>query len=214
MPVIAKGGYVSNESRNKAAEQMSRYSGISKESILSYNLDVPTSFFWKELLREEGFTIGRLDSRYKGIDKTKGGVRPDFNSELDSWLHSFTPAINYYYKNILKFETDIKYNMFGPVRPWDRSNNNTGENLRLAMAQNPYLHTMIQSGYYDGATKYFDAKYTMWRLDPSGRMKDRLVFKGYRSGHMMYLRKEDLKNSNDDIREFISKTTPKGSAKY
>ena len=84
--------------------------------------------------------------------------------------------------------------MFGPVRPWDSSNNNTGENLRQAMAQNPYLHTMIQSGYYDGATKYFDAKYTMWRLDPSGRMKDRLVFKGYRSGHMMYLRKEDLKN--------------------
>ena len=212
MPILAKGGYVSNDSRNKAAEEMSRFSGISKESILSYNLDVPTSFFWKELLREEGYTVGRLDSRYKGLDKTKGGERPDFNSELTSWLHSFTPAINYYYKNVLKFETDVKYNMFGPVRPWDRSNNNTGENLRQAMAQNPYLHTMIQSGYYDGATKYFDAKYTMWRLDPSGRMKDRLVFKGYRSGHMMYLRKEDLKKSNEDIRSFIVYSTPKKDA--
>ena len=212
MPILAKGGYVSNDTRNKAAEEMSRFSGISKESILSYNLDVPTSFFWKELLREEGYTVGRLDSRYKGLDKTKGGERPDFNSELTSWLHSFTPAINYYYKNVLKFETDVKYNMFGPVRPWDRSNNNTGENLRQAMAQNPYLHTMIQSGYYDGATKYFDAKYTMWRLDPSGRMKDRLVFKGYRSGHMMYLRKEDLKKSNEDIRSFIVYSTPKKDA--
>ncbi len=212
MPILAKGGYVSNDTRNKAAEEMSRFSGISKESILSYNLNVPTSFFWKELLREEGYTVGRLDSRYKGLDKTKGGERPDFNSELTSWLHSFTPAINYYYKNVLKFETDVKYNMFGPVRPWDRSNNNTGENLRQAMAQNPYLHTMIQSGYYDGATKYFDAKYTMWRLDPSGRMKDRLVFKGYRSGHMMYLRKEDLKKSNEDIRSFIVYSTPKKDA--
>ena len=212
MPILAKGGYISNDSRNKAAEEMSRFSGISKESILSYNLNVPTSFFWKELLREEGYTVGRLDSRYKGLDKTKGGERPDFNSELTSWLHSFTPAINYYYKNVLKFETDVKYNMFGPVRPWDRSNNNTGENLRQAMAQNPYLHTMIQSGYYDGATKYFDAKYTMWRLDPSGRMKDRLVFKGYRSGHMMYLRKEDLKKSNEDIRSFIVYSTPKKDA--
>ena len=216
MPILAKGGYVSNDARDEAAETMSRFSGISKTSILSYNLDVPTSFFWKELLREEGYTVGRLDSRYKGLDKTKGGERPDFNSELTSWLHSFTPAINYYYKNVLKFETDVKYNMFGPVRPWDRSNNNTGENLRQAMAQNPYLHTMIQSGYYDGATKYFDAKYTMWRLDPSGRMKDRLVFKGYRSGHMMYLRKEDLKKSNDDIRSFIIYSTPKNGepAKY
>ena len=210
--VIAKGGFVNERERKSAAATMARYSGISEESILSYNLDVPTSFYWKELLREEGYTVGRLDSRYKGLDKTKGGVRPDFNSELTSWLHSLTPAINYYYKNILKFETDVKYNMFGPVRPWDRTNNNTGENLRQAMAQNPYLHTMIQSGYYDGATKYFDAKYTMWRMDPSGRMKDRLSFKGYRSGHMMYLRSEDLKLSNDDIRSFIIKSTPKKGA--
>ena len=212
MAVIAKGGFFDEKERKEAARQMARYSGISEESILSYNLDVPSSFFWKELLREEGYTVGRLDSRYKGIDKTKGGVSPDFNSELTSWLHSFTPAINYYYKNVLKFETDMKYNMFGPVRPWDSSNNRTGENLRQAMAQNPYLHTMIQSGYYDGATKYFDAKYTMWRLDPSGRMKDRLSFKGYRSGHMMYLRKEDLKQSNQDIRDFIKTSTPKKGA--
>lgn len=72
MPVIAKGGYVTQRDREEAASRMAQYSGISKASILSYNLDVPTSFFWKELLREEGYTIGRLDSRYKGIDKTKG----------------------------------------------------------------------------------------------------------------------------------------------
>lgn len=152
--------------------------------------------------------MGRLDSRYKGIDKTDAGDSPDFNSELTSWLHSFTPAINYYYKNVLQFETDVKYNMFGSVHPWDWDDDKTGENLRQAMAQNPYLHTMIQSGYYDGATRYFDAKYTMWRLDPSGRMKARLSFKGYRSGHMMYLRREDLETSNEDIRIFIKKTTP------
>jgi len=208
MPVIAKGGFVAENERTAAAKQMARYSGISEQVILDYNLDVPTSFFWKELLRNEGYTVGRLDSRYKGLDKTRGGDSPDFNSELTSWLHSFTPAINYYYKNELKFETDVKYNMFGPVRPWDRSNNNTGENLRQAMAQNPYLHTMVQSGYYDGATKYFDAKYTMWRIDPSGIMKERFSFKGYRSGHMMYLRRQDLKTSNEDIREFIKKATP------
>ncbi len=65
------------------------------------------------------------------------------------------------------------------------------------------------------ATTYFNAKYTMWQVDPSGRMKDRFSFKGYRSGHMMYLRREDLKNANDDIRKFISKTLANGkSAKY
>ena len=206
--VITKGGFVSEGEREEAARKIARYSGISEKVILQYNLDVPTSFFWKELLREEGYTVGRLDSRYKGIDKTDAGDSPDFNSELTSWLHSFTPAINYYYKNVLQFETDVKYNMFGSVHPWDWDDDKTGENLRQAMAQNPYLHTMIQSGYYDGATRYFDAKYTMWRLDPSGRMKARLSFKGYRSGHMMYLRREDLETSNEDIRIFIKKTTP------
>ncbi len=208
LPLLMKGGFMDEEKRNAAAEQMARYSGISAEVILQYNLDVPTSFFWKELLRDEGHTVGRLDSRYKGLDRSVGGDSPDFNSEITAWLHAFTPAINYYFPNELGYETDIKYNMFGPVRPWDRSGDTTGEDLRQAMAQNPYLHTMFQSGYYDGATKYFDAKYTMWQLDPSGRMKDRLSFKGYRSGHMMYLRYEDLELSNQDIREFIEQSLP------
>ena len=187
---------------------MAYYSGISKESILQNNLDVATSFFWKELLRSEGKTIGRLDSRYKGLDKTDAGIRPDFNSELTSWLHSFTPAINYYLRNQLNYKTDIKYNMFGSVRPWDRSGDQTGENLRQAMAQNPYLKVMIQSGYFDGATTYFNAKYSMWQIDPSGKMKDRLSFKGYQSGHMMYLRRADLETANNDIRTFIENTLP------
>ncbi|MCG8371892.1 MAG: carboxypeptidase, partial [Balneolales bacterium] len=208
LPLLMKGGFMDEEKRNAAAEQMARYSGISAEVILQYNLDVPTSFFWKELLRDEGHTVGRLDSRYKGLDRAVGGDSPDFNSEITAWLHAFTPAINYYFPNELGYETDIKYNMFGSVRPWDRSGDTTGEDLRQAMAQNPYLHTMFQSGYYDGATKYFDAKYTMWQLDPSGRMKDRLSFKGYRSGHMMYLRYEDLELSNQDIREFIEQSLP------
>ena len=135
---------------------------------------------------------------------------------MTSWLHAFTPAVNYYFSNVLNYKTDIKYNMFGPVHPWERSGDNTGENLQRAMAMNPYMHVMIQSGIYDGATKYFDAKYTMWQIDPSGKMKDRFSFKTYRSGHMMYLRNEDLIDSNEHIREFIKKSTPaKGApAKY
>ena len=63
MPVLAKGNSASTEERQEAAKNMSRFSGISEKAILSYNLDVPTTFFWKELLRDEGYTIGRLDSR-------------------------------------------------------------------------------------------------------------------------------------------------------
>jgi carboxypeptidase C (cathepsin A) len=216
IPVLVKGGFVDEKKRQETAVKMARYSGLTEKIVLQNNLTVSPQFFWKELLRDKGFTIGRLDSRYLGIDKMDAGISPDYNAELTSWLHSFTPAINYYLRDVLKFQTDLKYNMFGPVNPWDRSNDKTGEDLRLAMAENPYLNVMIQSGLYDGATNYFDAKYTMWQLDPSGKMKDRISFKTYRSGHMMYLRAEDLVTSNEHIREFIQKTTagPNKAAKY
>jgi carboxypeptidase C (cathepsin A) len=215
LPALVMGGFLEADKKQAVAQKMSEYSGVDAQVFLSHNLEVPYPYFWKELLREEGYTVGRLDSRYLGIDRKRAGERPDYNSELTSWLHSFTPAINYYLQEELNFKTDIKYNMFGPVRPWDRSGDNTGENLRQAMAQNPYLHVMTQSGYFDGATTYFNAKYNMWQLDPSGVMKDRLSFKGYESGHMMYLRREDLKNANNDIRDFIQMSLPgKQAAKY
>jgi len=216
IPALAKGGFIEEAKRKEIASKVSRYSGLSETTILQHNLVVPVQYFWKDLLRDKGLTVGRLDSRYLGIDRQQAGEDPDYSAELTSWLHSFTPAINYYLRDVLKYKTDLQYNMFGPVHPWDRTNDKTGENLRLAMAENPYLHVMIQSGYYDGATTYFDAKYSMWQLDPSGKMKNRLRFEGYRSGHMMYLRAEDLATSNEHIRDFIKKSTPAAGmpAKY
>ena len=211
-----KEDFLEASEKEAVADKMAYYSGLNKKDILDHNLSVPTSFFWKNLLKDKsGHTVGRLDSRYLGIDKQLSGTKPDYNSELTSWLHSFTPAINYYLQEELNFKTDVKYNMFGPVHPWNNDDDNTRDNLRQAMAQNPYLNVLVQSGYYDGATTYFNAKYTMWQVDPSGRMKDRFSFKGYRSGHMMYLRREDLKTANDDIRDFINRTIATGkSAKY
>ncbi|MBD0832648.1 S10 family peptidase [Aestuariibaculum sediminum] len=216
MPAIAKGGFISDNEKNTIAETYAKYSGLSKTDILQHNLNIPNSFFWKDLLRHEtGHIIGRLDSRYLGLDKTEAGVSPDYSPELTTWNHAFTPAINYYIREHLNFKTDVKYNMFGNVHPWDNSNDNTRDGLRQAMAQNPYLKVLVQSGYYDGATTYFGAKYTMWQVDPSGKMKDRFTYKGYRSGHMMYIRNEDLKKANNDLRTFINNSLSKGeSAKY
>jgi carboxypeptidase C (cathepsin A) len=212
LPAVAKGGFIDPQQRAQIAAKVARYSGLSQEYVLQNNLSVQPQQFWKELLRKQGKTIGRLDSRYLGIDKTESGDKVDYNAELTSWLHSFTPAINQYLRQDLGYKTDLKYNLFGDVHPWDSKNEHTGENLRLAMAANPYLKVMIQSGYYDGACNYFDAKYTMWQLDPSGKMKDRLRFEGYRSGHMMYLRSEDLVTANDDLRDFIRSATPAPNA--
>ncbi len=216
IPAMAKGNTLSESDKKMIAGKMARYSGLSETVILQHNLDIPADFFWKELLRDKGFTIGRLDSRYRGIDRQDAGDGPDYNAELTSWLHSFTPAINIYLREELNYKTDLKYNMFGSVWPWDNTNNKTGENLRQAMAQNPYLHLLVQSGYYDGACDYFNAKYNMWQMDPGGKLKSRMSWKGFRSGHMMYLRKEDLATANEQLRDFFANSlTKKGEpAKY
>ena len=209
IPAINKGSLLTDADRKAIAAKYARYSGISEQVVLQNNLDISTNLFWKELMRDKGFTVGRLDSRYLGIDKAIAGDRPDYNAELTSWLHSFTPPINMYLREELKWKTDAKYYMFGPVHPWDRTGDHTAENLRQAMAMNPYLHLMVQSGYYDGACDYFNAKYNMYQMDPSGVLKNRMRWEGYRSGHMMYLRREDLISANEHIRQFILASTPK-----
>ncbi len=208
LPVLAKGGYASAAEKQEAAEKIAYYSGLSTKTVTQNNLDVSFNYFWKDLLRDkQGFTVGRLDSRYRGLDIADAGTSPDYNSELTSWLHSFTPAINYYMGEELGFKTDLTYDLFGDVHPWDRSNNHAGADLREAMAINPNLHLMVQSGYYDGACTYFNAKYIMGQINIKGKFDDRMDFKGYRSGHMMYLRAEDLKAANEDLRVFIEKAS-------
>ena len=209
LPALAKGGTLGEPERKDMAVKVARYSGLSEKAVLQNNLSISTNFFWKELLRDKGYTVGRLDSRYLGVDKKDGGERPDYNAELTAWLHAFTPAINIYLRDELNYKTDLPYNMFGNVFPWDNENNKTGENLRQAMAQNPNLHLLVQSGYYDGACDYFNAKYNMWQMDPGGKLQSRMTWEGYRSGHMMYLRKEDLATSNQHLRDFILRTIPK-----
>lgn len=216
IPALNMGGALTEAKRKEMVAKIAKYSGLKEEVILQNNLMISTNLFWKELLKDQGYTVGRLDSRYLGIDKKDDGDRPDYNAELTSWLHSFTPPINMYLRDELKFKTDLKYNMFGPVHPWTQDKVNLAENLRLAMAANPYLKVLTQAGYYDGACDYFNSKYNMWQVDPSGKLQDRFYWKGYRSGHMMYLRKEDLIKANEDIREFIKIATPKDgeAAKY
>jgi carboxypeptidase C (cathepsin A) len=152
----------------------------------------------------EGLTVGRLDARYRGRDREDAGESYDYDPALSAWNQSFSPAINNYLREQLGWQTDLQYYLFGPVNPWNRDNDRTGENLRQALAENPYLHVMVQAGYYDGGTDYFSSKYTLWNMDPSGRLLDRTRWIGYRSGHMMYLRAPDLERSNQDIRDFIA----------
>ena len=204
LTALVKGDQLTDAERDQVATKVARYSGLSKEYVLQANLRVSYQRHWKELLRDQRMTTGRLDTRYLGIDIDAAGERPEYSPEMVDWNGPFGAAINLYLRSELKYNPETQYFIWGNVRPWAQDPVSVGDMLRTAMRDNPYLKVLVQGGYYDAACDYFNAMYTMQHLQPGGEFKDRYRFAWYESGHMMYLRKPDLKNANDDLRTFIA----------
>jgi carboxypeptidase C (cathepsin A) len=206
--VLFKGGQLTADERNATAKQLARLTGTSPDFALRGNLRIDKNRFWKELLRDRGLTIGRLDSRYTGVDKDSAGERPEEDPALASWNGPFAGAVNTYFRDELKWETDDKYYIWGNVQPWRQDpQTHVGDMLRRAMAENPFLHVLICEGYYDGATDFYSAQYTISHLDPSGVLNKRFHFAFYESGHMLYLKNSALAKAKQDLTQFIQTTT-------
>ncbi len=202
---LVKGDGFHEAERDEVAAELARYTGISPGYLLEANLRVSRNRFRKELMRDERLTVGRLDSRYTGVDSDAAGESYDYDPAMADWFGNFTVSLNQYLREELGYDPDLEYNIFGPVRPWNRASRMpVGQMLRGAMSENPYLKVLVQAGYFDMATDYFSAQYTMSHLQHGGELRDRIRFTHYESGHMMYLRDEDLARSNDDIRDFIA----------
>ena len=201
---LVVGDALTDLDRTEMARRVARYSGVSPEYVLSANLRLDTRRFWKELLRDQRLTVGRLDSRYVGVDRDAAGENPEYDPAIADWNGPFANAVNIYLRQELGYDPDIRYNIWGNVRPWTRDPGvSVAEMLREAMRDNPYMKVLIQGGYFDAATDYFSAVYTISHIQPGGEFRDRFRFAWYESGHMMYLRQEDLKGANQDVREFI-----------
>jgi len=204
LKALVKGDRLGDAERDEIARKVARYTGLTPEYVASTNLRIDARRFWKELLRDQRLTVGRLDSRYLGVDRDAAGENPEYDPAMADWNGPFSNAVNRYLREELRYETDLEYHVWGNVRPWQRDEaTNVGELLRQAMRENPYLKVMVQGGYLDAATDYFSAVYTMSHLQPGGEFRDRFRFAWYESGHMMYLRKADLANANNDLREFM-----------
>jgi carboxypeptidase C (cathepsin A) len=204
LAALVQGDRLDDARRSAVAERVARYTGLTAQYVLSANLRVDTRRFWKELLRDQRLTVGRLDSRYLGIDREAAGENPEYDPAIADWNGPFANAVNRYLREELRYNPDLQYNVWGNVRPWDRTSPvPPGEMLREAMRENPYLKVMVQAGYFDAATDYYGAQYTMSHLQPGGEFRNRMRFAFYESGHMMYLRKPDLTKANDDLRAFI-----------
>jgi carboxypeptidase C (cathepsin A) len=206
---LMQGDRLSPERARAVAEKVARLTGLSVDYVLRSNLRIELFRYLKELLRAEGKTVGRLDSRFTGYDLDSAGENPEFDPSMAATDASYASLANDYYRRVLGFESDLVYERLNRlVRPWsfaDYANRylNMAENLRGAMTRNPHLKVLVQSGYYDFATPYFDSVYTLDHLGLPQALRGNVRFELYQAGHMMYIRRADHEKFRKDVADFI-----------
>lgn len=209
LPALMQGNALPPEQRAAVRAQLSRYTGISEEYLNRSDLRITPNRFYKELLRDRGLTVGRLDARYTGVDADSAGEGPDNDPSFYGIDGGYTAAINDYARTTLGYRTDRNYVTIGGVRGWDWRLNagrdsdtymNVAPYISTALRENSGLRIFVGQGYYDFATPFFAAEYALTR---SGFPQDRIHFEYYNSGHMMYIRDEDRAKLSRDIRAFI-----------
>ncbi|AUX70405.1 peptidase S10 [Porphyrobacter sp. HT-58-2] len=207
---LLKGQDLPQAEREAVRRELSRLTGLSEEYLEQANLRVTDQRFYKELLRDRGLTIGRLDARYTGTDYDNAGETPDADPSFYGIDAGYTAAINQWARETLGYTTDRQYMSIGNVGgQWDWSlGSGWGRNAYLniaplvgkAMRQNSGLRVFNAQGWYDFATPFFGAEYSLKR---TGIPQDRITWKYYDAGHMMYIRDEDRAKLSADIRAFI-----------
>ena len=207
---LLKGQKLGAEERATIRRQLARFTGLSETYLEEADLRVSPDRFYKELLRDRGLTIGRLDSRYTGKDYDSAGETPDNDPSFYGIDAGYTAAINSWARGTLGFITDREYQSIGNLgRDWDwkieggRDANaylNLTPYLGTALRENKDMRIFVGQGYYDFATPFFAAEYALSR---SGIPQDRVEFHYYQAGHMMYVRDQDRSKLTADIRQFI-----------
>jgi carboxypeptidase C (cathepsin A) len=207
---LLKGSALTPEERASVIEKLSRYTGISQEFIERSNLRILDQHYFKELLRERGKTVGRLDSRYTGTDRIGVTATPEYDPLFAQVSGPYTAAFNDYIRTELKFETDIPYEILSEKvwKQWSYSyfeNQyvNVAETLRQAMTFNKYLKVFVANGYYDLGTPYFATEYTFDHLGLDEGLRKNIRMGYYDAGHMMYVHLPSLKQMKKDMSKFI-----------
>ena len=210
---LMKGNDLPDEERKAIAARVARYTGLSPEYVERTNLRINIARFVKELMRDQRQTVGRLDSRFKGIDRDAAGERYDYDPSYAAIQGPYTGALGAYLRGDLGYENDIPYEILTDrVRPWsyaDFENRyvNTAEDLREAMTQNPNLRVFIASGYYDLATPYFATDYTFDHIAFDPGYTSRVTTEYYEAGHMMYVHMPSLEKLKRDLDAFLTVST-------
>lgn len=212
MLALAKGHNLSDADRVAIANKLARFTGLRPEYIDQTDLRINIHMFCKELLRDVKRTVGRLDSRFKGIDANAAEARPEVDPSMTAILPPYTAMLNDHVRRVLGYKTDLTYHIFAPGKlyeKWDwgsagEGHPDTSEALRQAITRNPFMKVFVASGYYDLATPYFATEYTLAHLGLDPSLKENISTGYYEAGHMMYVHERELVKLKQDVSRFMA----------
>ncbi|SFQ48428.1 S10 family peptidase [Parafilimonas terrae] len=207
---LNKGAALDAAQFNQVAEKLHQYTGLPVDYIKKANLRIIGPQFEQTLLGDSSKITGRLDSRFSGaaIDPLSEYAQYD---PMDSYIDgAFTATFNNYVRTTLKYGIGMNYKTFGNVHPWDFKRRgfvgfpNVMNDLAQAMIYNPDMKVMLNMGYFDLGTPYFEGIYEMQHLPIPVALQKNIEYAKYQSGHMVYLHPESLKLLHDNVAKFIN----------
>jgi len=207
---LFRGDELDAAERDAIAERVAGYTGLRPDYVKAYGLRVEILRFCKELLREQGLTIGRLDARYTGTDRFGDGDSIEDDPSMDAVLGPYTSTLNDYVRRELEYESDLPYEVlsFKVNENWDyddfkNAHVDVSESLRETMSRNPFMRVFVANGYYDLATPHYATEFTFAHLGLAEALRGNIRMGYYEAGHMMYVHTPSRQRLADDVRAFI-----------
>jgi carboxypeptidase C (cathepsin A) len=216
---LQKGNALGADEKRSVAEQMSRFLGISTDYILRSNLRVADDRFRRELLRDRGQIIGRIDSRYVGTEADNAGASTSYDPQASAITGAFVGALNDYLFRDLGYKTELTYRpnnyaaIYGGPDGWnfthkgpdgDQQIADTSVDLANAMRQNPRMKVISVNGLYDLATPFGGADYEFRHLALEPQLQANIRYTYYEAGHMMYTDPASARQLKSDLAAFYA----------
>jgi carboxypeptidase C (cathepsin A) len=210
---LLKGSALTRLERTQVITKLARLTGLSEDYIDRTDLRIDIFRFCKELLRDKRRTVGRLDSRFIGIDRDSAGEVPEADPSMSAITGPYTATFYDYIRAELKYESDLPYEILTPkVWPWSYAEFenrfvNVAETLRKAISNHQVLKIHIANGYFDLATPYLATRYTFDHMSLEKSLQDNITMSYYEAGHMMYIHMQSIKQLKEDLANFIRNAT-------
>jgi carboxypeptidase C (cathepsin A) len=206
---LMQGAAISQEQRSAVLQKLARLTGLSQDFIDRCHLRVEIMRFAKELLRDERRSVGRLDTRFKGIDRDAAGEMFEHDPSMSNIMGPYTATFNDYVRSELKFESDLAYEILTErVWPWSYAQHenryvDVADTLRFAMQINPFMKVFVASGYYDMATPHFAGDYVFNHLGLDPALQSNIQISYFEAGHMMYIHLPSIEKLKTELTQFI-----------